>query len=133
MVRVYLLLIVVCFACPLLHGQTKDTIKDFMIITYIDEPPIFNGELKDFIEKNLKYPTCAPGDSIEGKVIISYWIDTNGVTINHEVIRGLTKNFDEEALRVTKLIRYEKPAMQGDKPIMVKFVVPVEFKRNRKK
>jgi hypothetical protein len=41
---------------------------------------------------------------------------------------------DEEALRVTRLIRYEKPAMQAEnKPVKIEFVVPVFFKLGESK
>lgn len=43
-------------------------------------------------------------------------------------MKGLGDDFNTEALRVTQLIRFEKPAMQNGKPVKVQYTVPVEFK-----
>ena len=54
-------------------------------------------------------------------------IDTVGNTFDHVVVRGIREDLDQEALRVARLIKYDAPAMQKDKPVIVKFVVPVDF------
>jgi len=127
MVRLYIT-IVLSFTCSFLYGQVNDSISNDELITFIETPPLFKGDLCHFIKEHLNYPNRAKNDSLEGTVIISYWVDTSGITIEHHVIRSLRKDLDEEALRVTKLIRYEKPAIQRGKPIKVKYTVPVEFK-----
>jgi protein TonB len=110
-------------------AQRVDTLfHDNVMITYIEKPPLFSGNLKDFIRKQVRYPEEAQKDSLEGTVFISFWIDTLGITIDHQVIRGIRKDMDEEAIRIAKLIKFEKPATQRGKPIKVYFVVPVEFK-----
>lgn len=109
-----------------------DTISNKMI-TFIEEPPLVSGNLDDFVEMHLIYPQQAKQDSLTGIVIVDYWIDTTGLTINHKVIRGIRKDLDNEALRVAKLIKYDKPAMQRGKPIKVKYTIPIEFKLTDKK
>jgi len=97
----------------------------------IDKPPHFNDQengLKSFIQNQIKYPEQAIDDGLEGTVIISFYIDTTGATTDHQIVKGIRKDLDAEALRVAKLIKFEKPAMQKGKPIKVKFTVPVEFK-----
>ncbi len=86
-----------------------------------------------FIQNKIHYPESAKMDSIQGKVFVTFWIDTTGNTINCKVIRGIRKDLDNEALRVAKLIKFEKPAMQRGKPVKVKYVIPIEFKLNDKK
>jgi protein TonB len=108
-------------------SQKKDSCS-ISTITFVEEKPIFNGNLKDFIQNHIKYPQKAEQDLLEGTVVIVYWIDSLGVTFDHKVIKGIRKDLDEEALRVTKLIKYERPAMQRGKPIKIRYTVPVEFK-----
>jgi TonB family protein len=112
-------------------SQGKDS-SNMRTITFIEDIPIFNGDLKNFIQSHINYPIKAKLDSLEGTVIVFYYVDTMGITEGHEVLRGIRKDLDEEALRVTKLIKYEKPAMQHGKPIMVRYTVPVEFKLTEK-
>lgn len=122
----YILLGLTFFLCNA-YSQKKDSCN-ISTITIIEEVPIFNGDLKKFIQHHINYPQKAKQDLLEGTVIIAYWVDSLGVTIDHKVIKGIREDLDEEALRVTKLIKYEKPAMQRGKPVKVRFIVPVEFK-----
>lgn len=122
----YLLMGLTFFLCNA-FSQEKDSCS-ISTITFVEEKPIFNGNLKDFIQNHIKYPQKAEQDLLEGTVVIVYWIDSLGVTFDHKVIKGIRKDLDEEALRVTKLIKYERPAMQRGKPIKIRYTVPVEFK-----
>jgi protein TonB len=111
----------------LVYGQDNDSIYRDELVTYIESAPLFKGDLAEFIAGNIKYPKTAQRDSLEGTVFISYWVDRDGSTINHKIEKGVRKDLNDEALRVAKLIHYEKPAMQKGKAIKVRFVVPVEF------
>lgn len=126
MVKIYTLLFVLLWA-TFLHGQNNDSISKNELVTFIETAPQFNGCLTEFIADNINYPEKARMDSVEGTVIISFWIDFDGSTINHKIEKGIRKDLNNEALRVTKLIHYEKPAMQKGKAIKVRYVVPVKF------
>ena len=84
-------------------------------------------ELTRFIVQNLQYPETARKDSIQGRVITQYWIDTLGNTYNHKIVRGVREDLDKEALRVVRLLKYEVPAIQRGKPIAVMFTLPITF------
>ncbi|SEA33547.1 protein TonB [Porphyromonadaceae bacterium KH3R12] len=126
MVKVYILLLVLLWG-PFLHSQNNDSTSNNELITYIESAPLFKGCLTKFIADNIKYPKTAQMDSLEGTVFVSYWINVDGFTINHKIEKGIRKDLNNEALRVTKLIHYEKPAMQKGKAIKVRYVVPVKF------
>lgn len=53
--------------------------------------------------------------------------------MNHKVLTGIRKDLNDEALRVVKLVNFEKPAMQSGKPIKVKYTIPVVFKLTEEK
>lgn len=127
MVKTYALLFALLWT-SFLHGQNNDTIPKNELGIFIETAPEFKGCLTKFIVDNIEYPETARMDSVEGMVIISYWIDIDGSTYNHRIERGIRKDLNNEAIRVTKLIRYNKPAMQKGKPFKVRFVVPVKFK-----
>lgn len=112
------------------------TIDDeFEMVFAVEAWPEYNGGTEAFlkmIKTNLIYPQSALMDSIEGKVYVQFWVDTSGNTKNHIILKGVRNDLDEEALRVARLIKFDKPAMQRGKPIKVKFTVPIEFKLGKK-
>lgn len=114
-------------------ASAKSQGRDSVPIMVIENAPIFKGNIKDFIQKNLNYPKTAIKDSIEGSVIIEYWIDIDGKTIDHKVLKGIRKDLDDEAIRVTKLIKYESPATQRGIARILRFCVPVDFKLSNSK
>lgn len=89
--------------------------------------PEYEGDLRSFIQSSIKYPESAIFDSIEGRVIIAYKVDTVGNTYDHVVERGLSKDLNKEALRVTRMIKYKKPAYYYQKPVIFYFSIPVIF------
>ena len=126
MVRRIVLLIILTLSVSNLSAQkAKDTIVDsveFVGLIQYESMPIFRGDLK------IIYPLSDLNDSIEGKIFVSFYVDTMGNTINHSINNEIRNDLNEEALRVTRLIKFEKPAMQNGKPIIVKYTIPVEFK-----
>ncbi len=130
MVRDYFLIMFV-FCVNVISSQ-NNCCKDEYSILFISTAPVFNGDLNEFIEKNTKYPENWGKNKIEGMVIIEFWIDTIGNTYNHKVIKGIRIDLDNEALRVVRLVKFEKPAYQKNMPIPVRYVVPVKFHFNKK-
>lgn len=126
MIKYYLMMVLI-LNVVLSQGQVSNTIQDDYLITVVGSPPVFEGDLMKFIKDNFDYPEGAKRDSIEGTVYVSYWIDTLGNTVKHEIIRGLREDLDLEALRIARLIKYDKPAMQRSKPICVRLSIPIKF------
>ncbi len=93
-----------------------------------EEVPIFDGDLRTFVQKNIVYPESAITDSIEGKVYVRYLIDTLGFTKRHVVEKGVRYDLNEEAIRVAKLVKYDSPAKQGGKSVLFLYTLPIEFK-----
>ena len=67
-----------------------------------------DAALKKFVTKNLRYPEEAKAAKIEGKVTVGYQVNDNGVVLNAHILKGLGHGCDEEALRIIKLMRFEK-------------------------
>jgi TonB family protein len=99
----------------------------------VESMPVFRGNLEKFIKNQIEYPVSALKDSIEGKVFVSFWVDTLGNTTEHTIVSGIREDLNNEALRVTKLIKFKKAAMQKGKPIKVKYILKVEFKLPNRK
>lgn len=75
-------------------------------INYTVEPQFPGGmsALMRFINQHLRYPQEALKNQIQGKVFMSFVIDTLGYGHEATIMRGLGYGCDEEALRITQLI-----------------------------
>lgn len=121
-----LLVVAFLFMTATSYAQTNDSIEEMGFP--FEEGPVFNGDLKAFVQKQIVYPLSAIKDSAQGKVYVSYTVDTLGYTTKLYVVKGIRPDLDDEALRVAKLIKYEKPAMLRGRPIPFRFTLPIRFK-----
>lgn len=129
MVRIIIVLFTLFLFSDVLFCQNDSTSStETEIVFALGTWPSYKGgvdSLNAFIKENIK---SDKKDKTEGKVFIEFMVDTNGTTLDHKILKGISKNLDKEVLRVAKLIKFDKPAMQRGKPIKVKYIVPVEFK-----
>lgn len=100
------------------------------ISTQVDKPPSYPGGEKamiDFLVINIKYPEQAKKKGIQGKVFVTYVVETDGSITNVKVLRGIGGGCDEEAIRVIKLMPKWNPGMNKGKPVKVQFKLPINF------
>jgi TonB family protein len=122
---------------PILPSIHNDSVKQ---IIYCGEPPLYihpseqqpefeGGQITfiNFIKENLRWlnrEIC-----LEGKVYVSFTITTKGELIDIEIKRGLTLEFNEEAIRVIKLTSGKwKAGKQNGKAVNVAYTIPIKFK-----
>ncbi|MBK0379027.1 energy transducer TonB [Mucilaginibacter segetis] len=114
----------------LISGDTNAFVNMDNIFITVDTPPAFiGGELAfyKFLAKNVKYPTKARENRIQGRVIIQFVVEKDGTLTNFKVIRKMGYGGEEEALRVLKLSPPWKPGMQNGAPVRVQYSVPISF------
>ncbi|GGA60605.1 hypothetical protein GCM10011507_10170 [Edaphobacter acidisoli] len=63
---------------------------------------------------------------VAGNVLVSLWVDQNGLPSHVRVIRGVGMGLDENAVAAVKQYRF-KPAMENGKPVTVELNVEVNF------
>jgi len=86
-----------------------------------------NSALAKFIEDNLRYPegeSCA-----QGRVVISFMVERDGSLSDFKVVRGLDPAFDEEALRVVKMMPKWSPGVTDGKISVMRYTIPIIFKK----
>ena len=96
----------------------------------VEEMPVYpggEGELLKFLAENTQYPEAAKADTIQGKVIVRFIVNTEGNTEGITVLKGVHPLLDAEAVRVVKLLSGFKPGMQGGKAVNVWYMVPINF------
>lgn len=102
--------------------------QDYNTINAVEAMPIFKGDLYFFLQNHIVYPINAKNDKVAGRVIVSFWVDTIGKTFDHKIEKGIRDDINQEALRVSKLIKFAKPAMSGGNPVKVQYFITIEFK-----
>jgi protein TonB len=99
----------------------------------VDSYPEFEGGMAawaKFLQHNLKYPGAAQEEGIQGKVFVSFVIETDGSVSNVTIIKGIGAGCDEEALRVIKKSPKWKPGQQQNKSVRVRYTIPLAFTLN---
>ena len=85
-----------------------------------DEAPVAISGVK------MKYPPMAKAAGIEGKVVVEFFIDKNGVVTEVEIVSGTGTVLDQAAVEAVKNSTW-KPARQRTKKIGVWKKVPIKF------
>ena len=102
----------------------------FMVVENMPEFPGGDLGLMKYIQKNVKYPPIAKEYNITGKVYVSFIVDKSGKVTNVQIVRGVDKNLDAEAVRVVKSLPKYKPGKQRGKSVRVMFTIPINFTLN---
>ena len=109
--------------------KTENSIEK--ILDYADQMPEFPGgpqALLLWIKNQIKYPSLAVENGIQGIVYVQFAVDRDGSVSNVHVARGVYPSLDEEALRVIKELPKWKPGMQKGQLVRVAYTVPINFK-----
>lgn len=106
-------------------------LPDGEVIEVADVNPEFPGgqeALMQFLGNNLQYPESAQKAGIEGRVLVTFIVGADGVVRNPKVYKSVDEALDKEALRVIALMPAWKPGTVKEKPVNVKFTIPVTFR-----
>lgn len=88
----------------------------------------FSAFVKAFL-KQIKYPSPAKIEGVEGDVVITFEVDTTGKLANFSVIKTLHQDCDNEVIRsLTELGIEWKVAELNDQRYASRFVIPVSFR-----
>lgn len=74
-----------------------------------------NMQLKDFMKEELVYPRKAIDDKIEGTVVLSFIVKSDGSVVDLNIAESVSPELDEEAIRIFKQLLWEPAQYQGMK------------------
>ena len=121
------------------HGKDIADIKEVItskpteetkVFSYVEQMPIFPGgesALMNYIASNLKYPSAAQDQGIQGLVMLRFVVTGTGEVGEVQVLKSLDLSCDREAIRVVKSLPRFTPGRQQGKPVNVWFQLPVRF------
>ncbi len=99
--------------------------------TMVEQMPQFPGgqvELLKYIAKNLRYPTIAQENGIQGRVILRFVVSATGEVKDITVLRSLDPYCDKEAIRVVSTLPQWIPGKQNGRNVPVYYTLPIQFK-----
>ncbi len=108
---------------------TKAQDSTFTIYEVADKSPEFykgDEELPAFILENIEYPNVAKTQNIEGTVMLSFIVESNGYVSNVKAHKTVNGGCTEEAIRVALLTKW-KPAEKNGKYVRYKVTYPITF------
>lgn len=101
----------------------------FQVVEKQPEFPGGNEALMKYLGQNIKYPTVAAQNGIQGRVVCRFTVKRDGSVGDVEVVRkGDHPSLDREAIRVIESMPKWKPGQQRGKAVNCKFTLPVVFK-----
>jgi len=115
----------------LINGTATDTVgKSTSYSKSRGTPPEFKGGVEAFgnyLGTHINYPTVARENDQQGVVVLSFVVEKDGKITGVKVRKSVSKEIDEEAVRVIENSPRWVPGMQFGRPVRVSYSVPVNF------
>lgn len=81
-----------------------------------------------YLAQKIGYPADARLQNPSGTVVVRFVVDEAGRVVDAEVVRGCGHGFDEEALRLVRLMPWWTPGRLAGRPVRVARTMPIIFR-----
>ena len=105
--------------------------KEEKVFTAVEQMPQFPGgeaELMKYFSNNIKYPTMAMENNIQGRVVVQFVVTKSGKIGEVKVVRSKDPDLDKEAVRVVKSLPNFIPGKMNGQAVNVWYTLPITFK-----
>lgn len=114
------------------EGRKEEVVEEEDIpFVMVEEKPKFKGgdenTFTKWVSERLVYPEIAKENSVQGRVILQFRVNTDGSVDNVKVVRGVDPSLDKEAVRVVASSPKWTPGRQRNKAVRVVYTFPVIF------
>lgn len=82
-----------------------------------------------FVNKTRKYPEQAYKIGIEGRVICSFVVNTDGSISHIKVLKGVESSLNEEAIRILSQMPIWNPGRHNNQNVPVRVIYPIAFRK----
>ena len=96
-----------------------------------DQMPQFpggEGAMMKYLSTHIKYPAEAVENNVQGQVIVQFVVEKDGSIGHAEILRGVDRDLDREALRVVNKMPKWQPGKNNGVAVRSYFTLPVTFK-----
>ena len=101
--------------------------KFFDVVEQMPQYPGGPQALFEFLAKNIRYPEAAEKAGHQGRVIATFVVMKDGSISNAKIVKSVSPELDEEALRVLNAMPNWTPGRQNGQAVNVKYTVPISF------
>ena len=128
-----LVLVAMMFAFGFSTASAQKTVvsqKNEEVFDVVEQMPEYPGGMQalfEFLSQNIKYPEDAQKQKVEGRVIVTFVVETDGSISNVEVAKHAFPSLDNEAVRVIQAMPNWTPGKQSGKVVRVKYTIPINF------
>jgi TonB family protein len=95
-----------------------------------EQMPSFPGgqsALFQFLSQNIQYPKLCEEHGIQGRVVCSYIVETDGSITDVQVRKSVHPSLDKEAVRVIQSMPKWSPGKENGLPVRVRYTIPITF------
>ncbi len=101
------------------------------VLTYVEEMPAFPGgdaAFHAYLAQKIAYPADAKQRNLAGTVVVRFVVDDQGRIRDAEVVKGCGNGFNEEALRLVRMMPWWTPGRMAGRPVWVARTLPIIFR-----
>lgn len=109
-------------------GLTEITVYDY---DFVDMQPHFPGgdcAMFQYINNERRYPSLAYKQRIQGRVLCSFVVNTDGSISNVTVVRGVEESLNREAVRIISEMPRWNAGMVNGQTVPVYCILPIAFR-----
>jgi len=114
---------------PVLNMEEEKTEDEIFVI--VEDMPTFKGgdinKFRDWVQKRVRYPELASENGIQGRVFITFVVETNGTVSGVTITRSVDQLLDEAAKEAVAASPKWEPGMQRGRPVRVRYSIPIIF------
>lgn len=100
----------------------------FQVVENMPEFPGGRKALMEYLAENIKYPSIAAENNIQGRVVCQFTVWKDGTIKDIVVARGIDPSLDREAIRVVQSMPKWTPGKQRGKAVNCRFTLPILFR-----
>ncbi|HCT95059.1 MAG: hypothetical protein A2X19_09855 [Bacteroidetes bacterium GWE2_39_28] len=114
------------------QGRKEEVVEEEDIpFMFVEEKPKFQGgdenSFTRWVAERLVYPEIAKENGVQGRVYLTFRVNTDGSVSDVKVLRGVDPSLDKEAVRVVSMSPKWTPGRQRNKAVRVIYQFPVIF------
>ncbi|HNT92800.1 MAG: energy transducer TonB [Bacteroidales bacterium] len=114
---------------PVLQAEEEEVEEEIFVI--VEDMPKFRGgdinKFREWVQKRVRYPELASENGIQGRVFITFVVETNGNVSNVTVTRSVDALLDDAAREAVAASPKWEPGMQRGRPVRVRYSIPIIF------
>ena len=100
------------------------------VLNFSEVLPSFPGgdvAYRNYMRQNAHFPKEAQEKAVSGTVYVGFVVDEQGRILNVELVKGCGHGFDQEALRLIRLMPWWTPGLMAGKPVAVSRILALPF------